>query len=110
MTDFRIHDRPGLPPRLVVEGPLTAPSVADFRSVCDDLVGERAVVVDLERCTDLDAAGIGSLLRCVRRMHDCAGRVVITVDAASPLPLRLRHAGVSRLAPVIERPGLATAS
>lgn len=89
------------PVRLIVHDALDHTTVEAFRIISDRAVGSRAVVINLDACSDVDAAGVGGLLRSVRRIHEAGGRVVITTAARSPLTLRLRHAGVSRLAPVI---------
>jgi anti-anti-sigma factor len=84
-------------------GPIDHLTAAEFRIVAERAVGTRAVVVDLEACTDLDSSGVGALIRSIRRIHEAGGRVVVTTSAKSPLALRLRHAGVTRLAPVIAK-------
>jgi anti-anti-sigma factor len=100
---FELLERGAGPARVVVEGVLDHTNVADFRSVADQACDDRAVVLDLERCVDIDAAGIGALIRCIRRVHEHGGRVVVTTMQRSPIALRLRHSGVSRLASVIVR-------
>lgn len=91
------------PARLVVVGPIDHVTATEFRTVAERAVGTRAVVIDLEACTDLDSSGLGALIRSVRRIHEAGGRVVVTTSARTPLALRLRHAGMTRLAPVIAK-------
>jgi anti-sigma B factor antagonist len=82
-------------------GPL---DVATAAAVCDVLVrgaepGRREVVLDLSGVTTFDAAGLGALVRAVRRVWRRGGSVRIT-DPRPHLATMLSLIGVDRIVPV----------
>ena len=72
---------PRLPFSIVpVEGTLRAPADAKLRRRVEALLGrgERQVVLDLADLSDIDAAGIGELVRAFNAMREAGGVLQIT--------------------------------
>ena len=72
---------PRLPFSIVpVEGALRAPAAAKLRRRVEALLGrgERQVVLDLADLSDIDAAGIGELVRAFNAMREAGGVLQIT--------------------------------
>ena len=76
---------------LPVEGPLRTPVSAKLRRKVEALVGrgERQVVLDLADLSDIDAAGIGELMRAFSAMTAAGG--VLQIAHASRHVRRLLH-------------------
>jgi len=94
-TRLTIHTRGST---LELEGTLRAPATAELRHRVDALLrrGDRCIVLDLEQLSDIDAAGIGELIRAfnLARAGGAAFRLVGTRGRVRHL---LEVAGVLRL-------------
>jgi anti-anti-sigma factor len=78
-----------------VEDPLRAPLNSELSHHVEALLrgGERRVLLDLARLDDIDAAGVGELIRAFK-MTDAAGGVLQIAHASSRVRRILRLTGV----------------
>jgi anti-anti-sigma factor len=73
------EDRLDTPSFLRIEGPLRFPVAAELRATIEAMVlrGTRNIVVSLSESTDLDAAGVGELVRAYNTTTDAGGTLRI---------------------------------
>jgi anti-sigma B factor antagonist len=79
-------------------GDLDASTAADVRSALSSVAGRRCIV-DLDRVTFTDSAGLGAIIGGIRRSRESGGRVALRCGPGSTHRL-LRTSGVERLVPV----------
>jgi ABC-type transporter Mla MlaB component len=84
---------------LRLDGPLTTRSASGVRATALGLRPGAHLHLDLLCVSDLDAAGLGSLLGVIRRA--LAQRASVSMTAAGPLLGRLRADGIGRLVDVV---------
>ena len=83
---------------LEVEGTLRAPVNAELSQRVQALLarGERRILLDLSRLSDMDAAGVGELVRAFNTTS-AAGGILQIVDASRRVRQLLNIAGVLKL-------------
>ena len=83
---------------LEVEGTLRAPVNAELSQRVQALLarGERRILLDLSRLSDMDAAGVGELVRAFNTTN-AAGGILQIVDASRRVRQLLNIAGVLKL-------------
>lgn len=74
-----------------------APSV---RQAFDQITSAQAVIVDLEKVSFMDSAGLGALIGGIRRVRNLGGALVMCAPSRS-LAKVFKMTGVDRLAPVV---------
>jgi anti-anti-sigma factor len=88
------------PRTCVLAGEIDSFSAASLRNAFCELLGARHCVLDFERVTFLDSAGLGVIVAGARLLHQDGATV--SIAHASPTITRLLHvAGLDRLVPLV---------